>query len=133
MIQRFANPQTGSELARATLPPGFAWIRSGIRLAIAGAILAIGYPSIALIVGVLAVISLIASAEAQVARVLAKAAVTPVTVDDDDEAPEQITEKPIAFGDRQKAIIERQQKAIDTLNGRVRVLQQDIWFRREVI
>lgn len=60
-------------LLKASVPPAFAWVRSAIRLLIAGAFYTIGYRNIATIISILAVISLVASVEVQIARAIVNA------------------------------------------------------------
>lgn len=73
--------------AHIVLPPGFAWIRSSIRLGIAGALWLAGFTHVALIVAVLAVISLIATVETQIARAIATS-LSQKKIDPDNAAPQ---------------------------------------------
>jgi hypothetical protein len=57
-------------LLNAAYPPANAWVRSSMRLVVAGALLFAGYPGIAKVVAVLAVVNLLAAIEGQIANVL---------------------------------------------------------------
>jgi hypothetical protein len=57
-------------LLNAAYPPASAWVRTSMRLVVAGAFLLAGYSGIAKVVAVLAVVNLLAAVEGQMANVL---------------------------------------------------------------
>ena len=66
----FPGRRTRKNLLKAVYPPASAWVRSSMRLAVAGTLLLSGYPGIAKVITVLAVVNLLAAVEGQIANVL---------------------------------------------------------------
>lgn len=101
------------KLLAIALPPGFAYIRSSIRLTMAAALWLAGYEQIAIVVAVLAVISFFATIEVQFAKAIAGKFIPADAMTT--RLKEQLAAK--------QAIIDRQKQAIDVRNERIEKLK----------
>jgi hypothetical protein len=71
LINKLPGKTTRKELAKATVPPLYAFVRAGIRMTIAGVLYFYGMHHAATVVAILAIISLVGVVEAQIAKSIA--------------------------------------------------------------
>ncbi len=71
LINKLPGKTTRKELAKATVPPLYAFVRAGIRMAIAGVLYFYGLYHAATVVAILSIVSLVGVVEAQIAKSIA--------------------------------------------------------------
>lgn len=71
LINKLPGKTTRKELAKATVPPLYAFVRAGIRMAIAGVLYFYELYHAATVVAILSIVSLVGVVEAQIAKSIA--------------------------------------------------------------